>query len=277
MSRYTLPTPEIAYVTPDIAREWLTHNTHNRNPKSARFAYAKDMANDDWRPEIGDPIRFAKDGTLLDGQNRLMAVVESGVTIPFYVIRDLPNESQNVMDGHAPRKLADVLKLNGEEHAAQLAASLRLAYEWTQGSTGRMTKGIKDTSTSQLLRFLDEHPELREYATQKQRSVADACHLPASIVGVLWWGFAHIDEEDADYFFERLASDEDHHKGQPIHELRRTLQATITDKSRRGGRDRVWLMAVTVKAWNAYRDGETVGLYRWKPGGKNPEKFPVPK
>lgn len=275
MNTNTLPTPEWVVVTPDVASEMLVSNTHNRNLKAKRFEFAEDMRNGDWRPEICDPIRFAPDGTLLDGQNRLHAVIDAGVSVPFLVVRNVPMDSQTVMDSGTPRRFSDALKLQGEDHHQTLAAVVRLAWEWERGvsylARGRATN-------SQLSRFLDEHPELRDYSTNKSRSVGDACHLPASIVGCLWWAFDKIDDEDAEFFFERLADDTNHHKSEPIHELRRTLHnAAEGARGARGQRDRVWMMAVTIKAWNAYRAGETVGLYRWKPGGKNPERFPEPK
>lgn len=272
---HELPTPEWVIVTPDVAREMLTHNTHNRNVKSQHLQYAQDMLNGDWRPESCDPIRFAADGTLLDGQNRLRAVTIADVAIPFLVVRGLPIQTQSVMDSGVSRKFADVLKLNGEEHNIALAAVARLAWEWERGPS-YLARGR--VSNSQLLRFLAERPELREYATHRARAIADASRLPASIVGTLWWVFARIDAEDADYFFDRLGSDERHEKGDPIFELRRTLGNNAdAASSPRGERNRVWMMAITVKAWNAYRAGETVGLYRWKPGGAHPERFSEPK
>ncbi len=274
-----MPTPKWVMVTPAIAEQMLAHNTHNRNVKNQFHQYAEDMRNGDWRPEACDPIRFATDGTLIDGQNRLYAVIEADATIPMLVVRGLPMDAQSVMDTGVSRSFADVLKLNGEDHNITLAAVVRLSWEWGRG-LGHLARGR--ASNSQLLHFLDEHPELREFATSKIRSVADAAYLSSSIVGTLWWVFSRLDDEDADYFFERLGQETGHEKGQPIHELRRTLKSNDDDaKSRRAQRNRVWLMAVTVKAWNAYRtygaDEASVGLYRWKPGGKNPERFPEPK
>lgn len=274
-----LPDPEWVTVDPDIAREMLTHNTHNRNSKPKYHEYAADMLNGYWRPEIGDPLRFAGDGTLLDGQNRLLAVIEADMAIPFLVVRGLSTDSQSVMDSGASRKFADVLKLNGEDHNTLLAAVVRLGWESEKGIS-YIHKG--KASNSELLRFLDDHPELRDFATQTQRTVADHSNLAASIIGALWWRFSQIDIEDAEYFFQRLGEEEDHTAGEPIFELRRTLKRSSDDaRSKRAQRNRAWLMAVTIKAWNAYREhgnvAGTVGLYRFAPGGKHPERFPVPE
>ena len=74
-----LPSPgEVVMVTPELAAEWLTHNTHNRGLKPIAIKrFAEDMTTGDWQWN-GESIRFAADGTLLDGQNRLHAIVDSG-------------------------------------------------------------------------------------------------------------------------------------------------------------------------------------------------------
>jgi len=36
------------------------------------------------------------------------------------------------------------------------------------------------------------------------------------------------------------------------------------------------IIALVLKAWNAYRSGETIQLLRFKVGGAHPEKFPEP-
>ena len=54
------------------------------------------------------------------------------------------------------------------------------------------------------------------------------------------------------------------------------LLTVANSKNVRGERSQTYLLAITLKAWNAYRQGETVGLYRWRPGGAKPEAFPEP-
>jgi hypothetical protein len=270
-----LPALEWVSVTPEIAAAMLAANTHNRNPKRQLRQYAEDMRSGAWRHEACDPLRFSSEGVLLDGQNRLMAVIESGCTIPFLVVRGLSPETQTVMDSGVSRTLSDVLNLNGEDHHQALAAVTRLAWDWNRGP-GSLFKG--KASNSQLLKFLDENPELREYSGQMVKGTGAACHLPPAIVGVLWWRFRQIDSDDADHFFSRLASETGHQETEPIYELRRTLKNANDGgvRGRRGLVNRTWLMAVTIKAWNAYRAGQTVRLYRWSPGGKSPEAFPTP-
>lgn len=267
------PTPgEVVMVGPELAGEYLAHNTHNRRPRATAVGgYVQDMLNGDWR-WTGDPIRFDVNGVLIDGQHRLLAIVESGVTIPLLVLRGLAAEAQDDIDAGVPRKFYDVLALHGEVNSGSLAAIVRKVAHWEQGRRGDSTKGSKPT-TAALLRVLDAHPELRDVA-REAKTICTHVDLPASLVGLVYWLFTNIDEEDAQFFFARLSDGQSLAKGDPIYQLRSTIS---TSRAQLGERNQRYLLAVTIKAWNAYREGETVGQLRFRTGGAKPERFPEPK
>lgn len=265
---------EVVNVTPRMAAEWLLRNTHNRSVRQrVVLAYAADMAAGNWRWN-GESIKFGLDGTLLDGQHRLEAVVESDVTLPLAVVRGLPNETQETVDGGAKRKFSDVLKLRGERAHATLAAVTRRVTIWEWGIRKTGTNAYAPTNT-QMLQTLEKYPELREIAIASSTTAAK-CGLPASIIGHGWWLFSRVSEDpkDVEFFFDRLGDGQGLVKGDPIYELRR---AADNSRSVRGERSQTYLMAILIKAWNAYRAGETIGLLRYKPGGERPEKFPEPE
>lgn len=267
------PGVEVANVmiSPEVARQMLGYNTHNRNEKPVfQTRYAADMVAGNWT-WTGEPIRFAADGTLIDGQNRLLALVAAEVTLPFLVIHGLPMEAQEDIDTGAARKFQDVLALRGEPNATHLAALVRRVAAWEKGRRSSLNSVV--TSYHALSHTLERHPELRDIVNPS-RKVADGCGLTGAATGLCMWVFQQIDQEDSDFFFARLGDGQGLVKGDPIFELRRTLHES-NDK-RKGARNETYLLAITVKAWNAYRNGETVGLYRWRPGGAKPEAFPEP-
>src|SRR5437870_5147015 len=69
-------------VGPELATRWLEGNVHNRKLREDVVArYARDMKAGRWLL-THEPIAFNKNGdTLVDGQHRLWAVVESGATV----------------------------------------------------------------------------------------------------------------------------------------------------------------------------------------------------
>jgi hypothetical protein len=264
---------EIVDVTTEIALDWLTANTHNRPLKPRAIeAYAADMRAGVWSWN-GEAIKFDRNGRLQDGQNRLHAVIESGKTIKMLVVRNLEPEAQDTMDSGVKRKFSDVLKLHGEENHVALASITRRVYTWKAGVRYVTGGGPYSPSNMQLAATLAEHPELRDIAKRAQH-VSSNSALPTSIAGLTVWLFDQIDKTDSEHFFERLASDQGHHAGEPIYELRKTL--TSNQGSRRQYTNRSILLALTIKAWNAYRDGRKIGQLRFAPGGARPEKFPDP-
>lgn len=265
------PTYDVIEVTPALAEKWLEQNTHNRSVREkAVYAYARDMEAGNWQ-ENGESIKFAADGVLLDGQHRLEAIVLSGTTQRMLVVTGLPNATQETMDDGRKRTLNDALSLRGEEYAVPLSSLLRRALMWQNGLY-RNTGAYTPTNT-ECLAFLAEHPEVR--ASAKVASQArKGSRLPASVLGLTHWLFSQIDAEDAEWFFERLASGVGLEEYHPVWTLRKRA-AEIDDSAGRVPED--MLLAFVVKAWNAYRDGEPVKLLRFRPGGANPERFPMPK
>ncbi len=264
------PAPEWVHVTPDQARKWLAQNTHNRPLRERTVAaYAADMAAGNWLPN-GETIKFAIDGTLLDGQHRIAAAIESGVAVWMLVVRGLPNDAQETLDVGLRRTFSDVLKLRGEVSWVTLAAIVRSVAAWESGERG--ARHNVPLTHAQLSETLHKYPWLRDGATVVSRANR-AAKLPTTAGGVLWWLTMQIDTEDAEAFFARLISPEDHHSGEPIWELRKHLLASAKV---RGERPTKLLLAVSIKAWNKFRQGEPVGVLYYRIGGANPEKFPMP-
>ena len=265
------PDVKVVQVGPELAESWLAKNTHNRSLREQRVQrYANDMTRGEWRWN-GESVKFSRAGELLDGQHRLHAIIRADVTIPMVVARGLDKEAQETVDGNIPRAFHDVLALRGETNTAILAAVTRKVACWEAGMRKRLDSNV--FSTADLIRVLEAHPELRDFSKDAGRC-AQGCNLPASLIGLAWWVFSRIDEEDASHFFERLNDGQGLVKGNPIYELRRTLGDR---QGIRQERRQVFMLAYTIKAWNAFREGrDDVSNYRFAPGGAKPEKFPEP-
>lgn len=263
---------ELTEVTPELAAKWLLDNTHNRNlRRPVVLAYAADMTAGHWHWN-GESIKFSDDGTLLDGQHRLAAIVEANVTVPLLVVRDLPSQVQETLDTGAKRIFSDVLKLRGERQSNLLAAITRRVAVWEGGARRVVSKTKYPPTTSELLATLEKHPELREIASEAH-TLQHKIDLPGSIIGWGIWVFSRIHPEDAAFFFDRLADFQGLVKGDPIYELRRVID---NSRSSQGQRSEAFLVPVMIKAWNAYRSGKKISVLTYRPGGARPESFPEP-
>lgn len=271
----------IMEVGPELAAKWLTGNTHNRNLRPSVVAkYAADMRAGEWKL-TGEPVQFGSDGSLLNGQHRLTAIVESGRTVQLMVVTGLDPEVQERLDQGVPRQFSDVLNLRGESNPNLLAALTRKLHEYeTAGMAAAFTSaGLRRAaSTAELLGTLELHPELRPLVP---RAGTTARHLvpAATTVGLLIWVFEALGDDAVDdtaFFFDRLCDGQNLMAGDAIYELRRTFEQ-YRNAPKRERISQAFLAAITIKAWNAYRTGKKISMLKWRQGGATPEGFPVPK
>jgi hypothetical protein len=261
---------QILDITPESAREMLEQNTHNRSlrPEYVRKLAAA-MERGEWTVN-GEPIQIADDGTLLNGQHRLNAVVESGIAVPLLVIRGLPLAAQTTMDAGLRRNLSDVLALHGESETANLGAMLAMLYRYRNGHRLNNSGHTAPTST-EALALLEAEPEIKDGLPLARRVVRDT-GLRTSVTAVLIYLFDEADPNRGEQFFEALCEPEDEPIGSPVNALRSILERAQRERTYR--LSSYVLFAMVIKAFNAWREGRDLFILAFKPWGANPEIFP---
>lgn len=118
-------------LTPDLARYLLSFNHQdNRNVKSRKIkAMASDMVNGRWQL-TPQGLVFNAYGVLINGQNTLLAVTESGTPIWTLVDFGWPDAIIEVIDRGTSRSLADTLKINGIANSANVAAAYAKVWQY---------------------------------------------------------------------------------------------------------------------------------------------------
>jgi hypothetical protein len=263
-----IPQVEIMAVTPDLAAKWLKQNSHNRNiRKRAVTDYARDMKAGQWRLN-GEAIKFAADGTLLDGQHRLMAVIEADVAIPLMVVTGLPTDTQETMDAGCKRTTADAFNLRGETNAAVLAAILKKVWLWDQGDY-KFGQNYTPT-TAECAALLEECPEIHRSVEIAARVHQAFRYLPKSVVGTAHHILSRIDVDAAVWFFCRVGDGADLSASHPVLTLRNRVMTDRAD-SRRVPDYRY--MAYLIRAWNAVREDRPLARIQQAPDAP----MPMPK
>ena len=116
-------------MTPSRAEEYLKRNiATNRIPSSQLIhQYARDMVRNCWIT-THEAIAFDKEGNLIDGQQRLQAVIESGKTVAILVVRGVASEAFIVVNTGRSRSPQDSLKMAGMDGVSRrkLAIARRL-------------------------------------------------------------------------------------------------------------------------------------------------------
>lgn len=250
-------------ITPLRAAQLLGANTSNRNLRKRQVELlARAITNGDWVPN-GDAIRVAKDGTLLDGQHRLHAIIEADKAAESVIISDLDNNVMLTVDTGTKRTMSDTLRIRGVTSGNNVAAMCVLKWRIENGLIFTTIK----PSTSEGMRVFERHPEYETVAnlhchryTQRWRGAPSAWALAVAECEA-------FDNEAATDFFDSIYTSSNLQPGTAPHSLHRWLGNHVHRP--------VSLMAGTIKAFNAYCSGDPLPQIQWRPVGKQAEQFPT--
>lgn len=262
------PSIKVEQVTPHMAAQYLGTSAGNRNlRKRAVTRYARDMALGRWVLN-GEAVKFDRAGHLIDGHHRLSAVVEAKVTIAILVIRGIQEDAMLTLDTGVGRSFMDAQVVRGEHVTSTLGPVLR---NWFRYEVAHMSTNIIPTH-QELQEILDVHPGCIESArfVTSLKVVRSRCQPGVQ-------GFVHayashkFDREMADEFMRELNDGAGLAKTNPIYLLR----SRLIDLPARTRLDSFLVLALTIKAWNAWINKGVLGSLRWAPDGEHPEPFPV--
>tara|TARA_R100001443_G_scaffold107715_1_gene117716 strand:+ start:5059 stop:5922 length:864 start_codon:yes stop_codon:yes gene_type:complete len=127
MTETLTPTFQVEQITPDFAERVLeTKNTKNRSFKPANLKrLISSIDNGEWTI-TNQGIAFDKEGNLLDGQHRLLAIIKTGKTLPIMVARNMNPKIFNCIDTGSARTAADGLFIKGSAKSKHLAAGIKV-------------------------------------------------------------------------------------------------------------------------------------------------------
>lgn len=220
-------TPSIGYrwqlVTPEQATQWLDRKATNRSVAQTRVnLYAAEMCAGRWL-ENHQPIAFSADGTLLDGEHRLWAVIEANVTVGMWVAEGLTETARLTVDQGRSRSVADALRVqHGLKDATRIASWCRIIDATLAGRTLVLSPAtVLDrmaTYGTSLTWLLNNAPRQRPY----NRSAVAAALL-----------LAHSTHAEATMrFTQDYVSGLNLTAGNPAHLLRNHLAASVREHER---------------------------------------------
>jgi hypothetical protein len=138
------------HISPAMAAEWLERNVRNRPvSQDTVTSYARDMKAGNW-VATHQGIAFNDQSELIDGQHRLLAIIEANVTLLMMVTYALPSgvtesalTTMDCVDRGRTRSVADQLKIqHGMKDGTIIAAvCASLATLCHNGRTRRLSVG----------------------------------------------------------------------------------------------------------------------------------------
>lgn len=264
-------------ISPEQAQKMLERNNHNRPIKKGKIShYAIDMEEGLWQLN-GIPIIFNGNGELLDGQNRLHAIIRSGVSCEVVVISGVTREAFKTIDTGSNRTGKDVLAIHGlpSEKAGRLTALIQKIFAQSKDRRGSAwgaahnpdgryytpTIGSGDASfyndrqklpNQLILKYYIEHEielnEVYDFCIQYDYKIKKIIPFPLYLL--MFYTLRKLNIKDAEIFCSSLATGEMLASDSPIYQLREKLISFKNNPERIPG----WHYAgLTFKAWNNFR------------------------
>jgi len=247
-------TAERVLMTPEMASAFLdTQTDHQRTLKLPHLgAVRRDIEAGRWKFN-GEPILFNVNRELINGQHRCEACVASGIPIDVIIIRGIPVESYDSIDNTAKRTGADAVR-HVAGNATATASALGILHRYDQGMSLKSTFVSSPTMISEMMGM---HPGIIRSVNEARKcrpiipslSAAAFCHYVLS----------RIDSDEADKFFDSLATGENLAKGNPILTLRNKF---IEDKNDKKRVEHWQMIHYVFRVWNAIRINKPLCVIR---------------
>lgn len=252
------------------ALELLKTMPTNRNVKKANLnKLISVLENDEWDAENGEVIKINKQGQLIDGQHRLMAIVKTNKAVKMAIMYGCGSNAMKTIDTGATRSINDVLKLNNVKSYVKVPFVIQSESVIKLGKTIRYTNQETKykTALSVLDVYLNNKIHIDDTITNATRYYAELKLLAPSQVVAYFNIFKKIDEESAIDFFSQLSSF--NISNTQILLLKQRLIADKTTTLRKLSSTEK--EAFIIKTWNAFMRGTENKILRWQP---STEDFP---
>jgi len=260
-------------ITPEFAAVVLEHfapvGTNRRLRRGAVDELVMQMKGGRWDRNTHQGIAFAPDGILNDGQHRLTAAAESGVTISLPVTYGQPRETFMAIDvAHTSRTPADLMQIAGLQmtSANNVAATARMLVALDREKIMSYTDATRSADYADIVDYAKRHVDELNESVKRARRIAQHVRSRVSVTALsaaLLLIRRASTEDRVSAFCDFLATGHDLPKNSPLLVLREAFRAGIAGGNYRNSQDRLrGAAAAVVMAWNLWRKGASARSFR---------------
>lgn len=194
-------------ISPPLARRLIELNSENNRNLLVRTKerYARDMRNGKWREKTGQVITIDTNGRIINGQHRLHAIVESGVTLRFDLCFGVEPQDIVVIDALKARDTNAIIRVAGGRDLSGVGAIVRWLLSWERGQyTG--TSGNFTPTPIEIYERVEAEPDVFAAAAARGKDAQNRNLAPNRVAGMAYYLFRAIDIPEADDFFDQFVS-----------------------------------------------------------------------
>lgn len=257
-------TMKLETITPVKAAKYLERNRNNRAVKAGNVRRIQGALTDGVWKLNGETLKFDTDSNLIDGQHRLLAVVQSGLNLQTYVVRGLPPAVAPSLDQLTPRSVSDNLAMSGEKNPHEVAAVTKAVWCHEEKFAYRSRKPRPD----QAIATLAANPGIRD-AVVFVRKLRQSIMNPTDAMFMVYLTRQTFGANVADPFWVSVLTGESITKGMPAFALHQRLFKSRISAAKLPPMHQA---ALCVKAFRMHLAGKRCRHVRWCP---DTEAFPL--
>jgi hypothetical protein len=270
-------TSEVVQVTPELAELLLSNTGEDANLRKLSPTlvqrYARAMRQGNWEL-TGDSIKLeAGTDALVDGQHRLAAVIESGVTVPMLVVSGVDAAAMIYCNVGRPKKFSQVLSKRGVKYAGLCASICRMVvHRNAVGSFAALylpDGRIYTPSPAEQQLFYDKHKGAVNDSAEAASRLAKV--LPQAVPATIHYFAKSRNRAIADDWLAGLAEGTDLGNLDPRYRLR---ERGFRQRAQHQGWPQRAYAALVIKCWNLYLTETPCKQLMWR--GDHGEDFPEP-
>lgn len=240
-------------IDPEMAGYLLNHNPHNRIPSAAHI---KNLGTDvqEGRFKLnGETIIISPEGELVDGQNRLRAVVATGKSIVTFVVFGIPVDMRATIGVGRAWTLGHILSAQGVKHYLTVAAMAGFLASYAEHGTMVTNSGRKATKSK-----LEEYVLARQSDLEHSAGVAIAARgklVNGTLLGTMHrilLDYTNATAGEARAFIDAVSLGEELMPNDPVQVFRDLMAAEGSGRLREPNRR----YEAIFRTWNACRRGE---------------------
>lgn len=250
----------IVTVTPEIAADMMRHLPDTQRKTSASFvrSYAEELKSGQWRAHA-QPIQIATDGTVIDGQHRLLAIIESGVPMECVIAEGVDPAAFAFIDIGRRRVAAQFIE-GPNSHMVTLAAQLLIAYEKTGGTLTNAHHMVRRLDIESTLGYVVDHPEIVELAALSRAVyVGSRIHAGTHLALLARLAVGRYENRISEWCNALIGGDS-LGAGDPRLALRNRWMREYRVLNGQGFLTKRWFMLV--RTWNAFVNDESLKIIR---------------
>jgi hypothetical protein len=257
-------------VTPEIAENILNLNKKNRTIKETNLnLIMRQIERGEWDSENGEVISITKDWILSNGQHRLQAIINTGISTDIYFLFGVSKNAIFTVDTGSNRTAKDLLTIEGFKYPDKIGGYIKLKQGLSEGNNRLHAR--KNMSNQEVLKIAKANEQYIYDIINRSLQFYNKCgYISPNDYTTFYDMFREVSEVDAEEFFDYFTNGAQYlDKHHPISKLNSILHK---DKKSLGKKfSSAEKRAMIVIAWNNFYTGKHyVKNLRWD----NRKEFP---